>query len=297
MVATADSLVEGVHFDLKTTSWIDLGWKALAENVSDIAAMGCTPRYVLVGLGLPPHTEVGAVESLYEGLQECAQAYGCIVVGGDTVRCPQVVLHITVLGESLPGSSGGDGSILTRAAAVPGDLIAVTGPLGASAAGLQVLREDSPGRDEDEALILAHLRPQPRVQAGLTLVAAGVRCGIDVSDGLLADVGHLCENSGVDARIDLVQVPVHPAALRRFGEGAIDLALRGGEDYELICAGSPDALATASAHLIDAGEPPLIVIGTILKQEGASPAVYLTDQYGRRLPLAEGGYQHFSGDR
>ena len=170
-VATADSLVEGVHFDLATTSWIDLGWKALAENLSDIAAMGCRPRYALIGLGLPAETELDQVEALYAGLRECGAAFGCRVVGGDTARCPQVVIHVSVLGESTP-AWGDDQPILTRSTARPGDLVAVTGPLGASAAGLRLLQEQATIELEDEVLVLSHRRPQPRIDAGLRLIEA-----------------------------------------------------------------------------------------------------------------------------
>lgn len=291
-VATADSLVEGVHFDLRTTDWIDLGWKALAENLSDIAAMGCSPRYALVGLGLPAVTQVAAVEALYAGLRDCAQAFGCQVVGGDTVRCPQVVVHVTLLGESIP-VRGDDRPILTRSAARTGDLLAVTGVLGASAAGLRLLQEGGPIDPDDEVLVEIHRRPQPRVNAGLLLVAAGVRCGIDISDGLLADIAHICERSDVDAEVEARRVPVHPAARGRFGEEALKMALGGGEDYELVCAGSRDLLAAASALLIDDGQPPLTLIGSIIERGTDHPMVHLLDLDGQPGPAVDGGYSHF----
>ena len=248
MVATADSLVEGVHFDLATTGWRDLGWKALAENLSDVAAMGCVPRYALVGLGLTVDNTVAEAESLYAGLRECGEAFGCVVVGGDTVRSPVVILHIAVFGESLPVGSG-PALLLTRSAGRSGDLVAVTGPLGASAAGLKVLQGTARDRAYPE-LLKAHRRPYPRVVAGQVLVQAGVRCAIDVSDGLLADVGHICERSKVDAEIDSDLVPVHPAALSAFGDAAFDMALRGGEDYELVCTGAADAITRASEQIV-----------------------------------------------
>jgi thiamine-monophosphate kinase len=294
-VATADSLVEAVHFDLRTTSWSDLGWKALAENVSDIAAMGCSPRYALIGLGVPAETHIDDLEALYAGLAECGKAFGCRIVGGDTVRSSQVVIHVTVIGESEV-AEGDDRPILTRSAAVPGDLVAVTGPLGASAAGLRLLQAGASLERDDEELVKSHRRPLPRVGAGLRLVEAGVRCGIDISDGLLADLGHICERSGVYARIEAAQVPVHRAATARFGVAAIELALSGGEDYELVCAGSRDALAAASARLVDDGEPPLVVIGSIIERSEESPMILVIDGEGHPIELPETGYRHFGSD-
>lgn len=292
VAATTDSLVEGVHFDLATTSWLDLGWKALAENLSDIAAMGCNPRYALIGLGIPAEAEVADAEALYAGLAECGRAFGCLVVGGDTVRSPLLIIHVTVLGESVPVRRG-DRPLLTRSAAQPGDLIAVTGPLGASAAGLLLLRNETTADPQDETLLKSHRRPMPRVRAGIALVEVGVRCGIDVSDGLLADVGHICERSRVDAEVEATRVPVHPAARGRFGEAALGLALRGGEDYELVCVASRNTLAAASAAIVDLGEPPLTVIGSIMNMEGDRAAVHLVTPDGERMTEVDGGYQHF----
>lgn len=290
-LATVDSLVEGVHFDLGTTSWEDLGWKALAENLSDIAAMGGAPRYALVGLGLPAHRTAEEAEALYAGMRECAAAFDCHIVGGDTVRSPVVWLHITVIGESLPVRAGSP-PILTRSAAEPGDLIAVTGPLGASAAGLRMLQQND--RSSGSArIIAAHLRPSPRVAAGQVLVEAGVRCAIDISDGLLADVGHICERSKVDAEIDSDLVPVDPDAARAFGSAALDLALTGGEDYELVCTGSRGALDQANSRLQILGEAPVTVIGAIVRQAGEHPEVRLREASGELVVVASGGYQHF----
>jgi thiamine-monophosphate kinase len=296
-VATTDSLVEGVHFDLRTTSWTDLGWKALAENVSDVAAMGCRPRYALVALGLPGGHRAADVEELYGGLRECAQAFGCAVVGGDVVRAPCVVLQVTLLGESLSVSSSTDGRpLLERSGARPGDVVAVTGPLGGSAAGLRLLtaeRQPTNLRGPAEALLRAHRRPTPRVAAGIALVEAGVRCAIDVSDGLVADVGHICERSGVDAEIWVDQVPVHPDARAVFGEEALTMALAGGEDYELVCAGPLDIVARASDMLVERGEGAPIVLGSIRDRSGPEPRVSVIDRTGNPIVIPRGGYQHF----
>ena len=307
-VATADALVQGVHFDLATTSWADLGWKALAENVSDVAAMGCEPRYALIALALPGTVDPTEVEALYSGLQECAEAYRCSVVGGDVVASPNVAISVALIGESAPTAAGEEPPLLTRSGARPGDLLAVTGPLGVSAAGLQALTErgtkgDGPtplpnpppqGGREFATIIAAHRRPIPRVAAGRALVQAGIRCAIDVSDGLIADVGHICERSAVDAEIDAARVPVHPAVAALYPEEALEMALSGGEDYELVCAGSQAAIRQASEVLRAAGEPELVFIGKIVARRGERPAVLVRDAAGKDLIIDHSGYQHFS---
>lgn len=300
-VATTDALVEGVHFRLSTTEWRDLGWKALAENISDVAAMGCHPRYAVIALGLPGDRLVEEVEALYHGIVECAAAYDCHVVGGDVVRAPCVLISVTVLGESLP-DAGGEPLILRRSAAQPGDALAVTGPLGGSAAGLRLLEEGlaptatlslwERGAEEDDAL-RTHRRPRPRVTAGLALVEAGVRCAIDVSDGLVADVGHICQQSGVDAEIDAALVPVDPAGAAHFPTAALQLALEGGEDYELVCAAPPEVITQAGRILAERGEPPLTVIGEVVPRAGEAPAVRVRSAGGQLISAGHGGYQHF----
>lgn len=299
-VATTDALVEGVHFDLATTGWSDLGWKALAESISDIAAMGCWPRYALVALGSPADRLVGELEALYQGLRECAVAFGCSIVGGDVVRAPCVVLQVTVLGESLPTATDPKGRpLLERSTARAGDILAVTGRLGGSAAGLRLLTagaERQGGTDSAgvEALIRVHRRPMPRISAGIALVEAGIRCAIDISDGLVADVGHLCEASAVDAEVDASRVPLHSEAVARFGPWALEMALTGGEDYELACAGAPAAIDRANEQLLKRGEPPLVVIGSIVPEAGPRPTVRVRRPDGGDISGDGGGYEHFS---
>lgn len=304
-VATTDCLIEGVHFDLATTSWTDLGWKVLAENLSDVAAMGCRPRYALIGLAISNDRALVDVESLYRGLAECGAEYECAIVGGDTVASPILALHVTVVGESLPARE--ETPLLRRSTAQSGDSIAVTGPLGGSAAGLRLLqqglRREAPGMNREATrpwrlpphaspLIEAHLRPRPRVSAGLALVEAGIRCAIDVSDGLLADLGHICERSNVDAEIDLARVPLYPQAEREFGLEAATLALSGGEDYELIAVGLHGRLAQASDALSRRGEPALTIIGSIVAASNQG-AVRVRDAKGQLLNVEQAGYEHF----
>jgi thiamine-monophosphate kinase len=300
-VATADTLVQGVHFDLATTSWTDLGWKALAENVSDVAAMGCQPRYALIALALPDDVDPSDVEALYGGIRECAEAHGCAVVGGDVVAAPIILISVALIGESWArtADNGEEPPLLTRSAARSGDLLAVTGPLGASAAGLRLLGSTTDRREIApelaKALVNAHVRPIPRVAAGQALVESGVRCAIDISDGLIGDVGHICERSGVSAEIDPERVPVHQAVRATFPEDALELALTGGEDYELVCAGPKEAIARATEVLDASGEPALTVIGTVVPRE-TGPLVKVRGADGNPLLFGQLGYQHFAAN-
>ena len=264
-VATTDALIEGVHFDLSTTSWADLGWKALAENVSDVAAMGCRPRYALIALGLPDGVAVGSMEELYRGLQECATAFGCHVVGGDVVASPSVIISVTLLGESLPTSRGDDAPPCLGGQRLARRCDSNHGP--ARRFGRRLAyppRRHAPPRCGHRRASPSPLAPDAPRRGGLALVEAGVRCAIDVSDGLVADVQHICERSGLDAEIQAESVPVHGAARAVFSGASLDMALSGGEDYELVCTGSAQTLARASDILVSRGEPPLVTLGRIV---------------------------------
>lgn len=212
----ADLVVAGVHADVDLVGLDDLGWKAVAANVSDIAAMGGQPRYLLVSVAAPEGLDL---DRLYDGIAAAAAAYGCSVVGGDLSVAPGLVVAVTVVGESGPG---GRPPVL-RSGATAGDTIFVTGPLGASAAGLRLLRSGW----RKGPLVEAHRRPQARVGEGRAARAAGATSMIDVSDGFGADLAHLLDESGVGAEVDEGAVPV--------AEGATpEEAWSGGEDYELV---------------------------------------------------------------
>ena len=196
IVATTDALVEGVHFLRERTPWRDLGWKALAVNVSDIAAMGATPEFALVTLALPEATPVDEIEQLYAGLAEAGQAYSVTIAGGDVVQSPTTVISVALTGRAELDDTG-EPLILRRSAASAEDLVAITGNLGGAAGGLSALRDGT----DAPALIERQLRPQARIRAGQAALAAGVRCAIDVSDGLLQDLGHICRASGLGATV------------------------------------------------------------------------------------------------
>ncbi len=225
LVVTQDALIEGVHFRLDWTSWRDLGFKAAAVNISDLAASGAQPEALIVSLGLPGDTDSGDVFELYEGIAET----GVPVLGGDTTSAERLYLSITALGRSerVPGRDG----------ARPGDLLVVTGPLGGSAAGFHCLREriDSPLAGP---LVRAHLRPPLRVAEGLEL-ARSAHAMLDISDGLASDALRIAERSGCRLVVDLERVPVAEGVAEiaeQLGLDVQSLACGFGEDYELLAA-------------------------------------------------------------
>lgn len=282
LIGTTDTMVEGVHF-LPGTPWEDVGWKAIATNISDIAAMGGWPRYAFVTLCLPPETDVQAMEQLYEGLGAYARMCATRVIGGDIVRSKELAITVAVIGraEVLEGEP----LLLRRDAAKPGDLIAVTGTLGDSAGGLRQLHEGGPPTGK---LPKRHLRPAARLAEGVIAVQAGVRCGIDVSDGLLQDVGHICERSKVGAVVHAASVPISDELRAAYPDNALELACTGGEDYELVLAGDRERIEEVNREL---GDGSLHVIGEIVKH--SEPRARLLDESGKEVPFQRRGWDAF----
>jgi thiamine-monophosphate kinase len=281
--AKTDCQVQGIHFNLDLISWHDLGWKALAVNLSDIASKGGIPSYALVSLGLPSETEVGDVVSLYNGMLELATQSGTAIVGGNLSGSPTIFIDVHVIGKA----GNPEGRYLSRSGAAAGDSIAVTGCLGNAAAGLELLRQKA--EDEPAARILkeAFTHPQPRLKEGLLLVEKGVKCGMDISDGLLSDLNHICRASQVSARLYLDLLPVNSEVQRRFGPRAFDLALAGGEDYQL--------LFTAKSEVIkgirECSEYPVTEIGEITALR--EPSILVLDQKGLEYRTENRGWDHF----
>jgi thiamine-monophosphate kinase len=239
MLLAADVVVAGVHADLDLVGLDDMGWKALVANLSDIAAVGGRPCYALVTVSGPLARL--DVDLLYDGLLEAAEAYGCPVVGGDLSSSPVLVVSVSVVGD---GGTAPAAPVL-RSGASPGDTLFVTGPLGSSAAGLQLLRAGKGTEGPD--LVLAHRRPRPRLNEGAAARVAGATAMIDVSDGLAADLRHLADASGVGVALDHVPVPI---GMSRVSDDPEGLALGGGEDYELVfSAPDPDRVETTFAEL------------------------------------------------
>ena len=283
-LATIDSLIQGVHFSLDTTGWHELGWKALAVSLSDIAAMGGAPRYALISLGLPGYTEVDNVTELYRGMVELGNQFGTSIIGGDTSSAPLIIISSALFG-SISGKAK---NVLTRLAAEVGDKIAVSGYLGGSAAGLEMLtRKVKLSREDSNALKEALLKPMPRVTEGQILLRQGVKAAIDISDGLMADLGHICQASKVGARVEAELVPVHPVAKANFREKALEMALAGGEDYELLFTASNDIISKVE----NAVSCPITVIGEVTADDTGK--ITLVDKQGETLKLARTGWQHF----
>ena len=275
-IFTTDMLVEDVHFRRGWTSAADLGWKSVAVNLSDIAAMGGVAELVLIAAALPPAVPLDEADAILRGAQECAGAYGAQIAGGDTVRSSgPLVVSVAAFGETPKGD------VLRRDAAREGDRVAVTGSFGGAAAALRMLeRGERPPADLASRL---H-RPLPRLEEGQALARAGVRCGIDCSDGLLRSLDLIAEASGVSIAVAEDAVPLDPSVRTKVGrDAALELALAGGDDYELVVAGDEATLRASGARLT--------VIGEVIA--GTSARVLLRDASGTVRAAEDAGYDAF----
>jgi thiamine-monophosphate kinase len=292
VVVTTDSLVEDVHFRLDWTDWESLGHKILAVNVSDLAAMGAVPRLAVVTLGLRGTERVSDLQALYRGLGDVARRNAMSIAGGDLVRSPHgLAFHVTAIGETRGGR------VLARAGARTGDVVGVTGTLGASAAGLQLLAagEDDARRRAATAdmLIGAHLRPEPRVALGAALLDHGASSGMDLSDGLLGDLPKILVESGAAARLDARQVPVAAAVRALFPDDWLNLALRGGEDYELLFTAPAHAWEDISNAVEEAGGI-VTAIGEIVAAGDDPGKIEITGLDGATRTIVPGAFDHFA---
>lgn len=295
LLATTDLVVEDIHFRRASATPRDIGWKAIAVNLSDIAAMGGVPRWALIAIALPASTPMEDVDEFYAGLEEAASPHRVVVVGGDTSASPAGwVINVTLLGEHR-------GQPRLRSMARPGDAIAVTGSVGRSAAGLAVLESgrtsawNALGPMALDELIQSHLRPRARVSEGMFLASQpGVRAMMDCSDGLATDLGHICRESGVGATVRLDRLPVS-AAVRQAGRAAgrdpMAWATGGGEDYELLLTCGRDSADEIAAGLERATGTRLTVIGEVVAGE---PRIAWIGALGEPVSIPA-GYEHFHG--
>ncbi len=262
-VATSvDALVEGVHFRRETTTLRQIGRKAVATALSDLAAMGAAPGEAYVWLGAPEGMEEPELLEVAEGLAAVAAGTGTTIAGGDLTRAPVLSLAVTVTGHAPDPDD-----FVTRGGARPGDALVVTGELGGAAAGLALLEDPALGLDTPtaDALRARQLDPSPRLTAGQALAAAGATAMIDISDGLAGDAGHVASASGALLLIDAEAIPIAPgvdAVATATGRDPLELAAAGGEDYELLAALPPEAVAPAREALA-ALRLPLTAIGTV----------------------------------
>lgn len=282
LLTTTDLLIEGVHFRRDWTTPRALGRKSVAVNVSDIAAMGGTPRQLFLGVGLPADFPLAEIEAFLEGVLEAAAAYGATLAGGDTCRSPGgLFISVTAQG-SVPQQQ-----LLTRGGARPGDAIYVSGTLGDSALALRQLQQ---GLLPDPDLASRHHDPQARVALGRQLASANLASAlIDLSDGLLGDLGHILTASGVGARLLPESLPLSQPLRSMLPDlqAQWELALTGGEDYELLFTVAPEREAAVTALATTA--LPLTRIGEIRSESGLE----LVAADGTSLPPPAGGFKHF----
>jgi thiamine-monophosphate kinase len=285
-VVTTDMLVEGVDFLRNWATPAQLGHKSLAVNLSDLAAMGALPRYYLVALALPADLSHSWIDSFYRGLVKLAGHHGATLIGGDLSRSPAgIQVTITAIGETSGARP------LYRSAGRPGDRIYVTGTLGEAAAGLALMmRGTTRGSTRwERRAVRSLLMPEPRCEEGLWLARSGyVRCMIDLSDGLSMDLPRMCEASGVGAEIEGDHLPVFHEG-RQWRCDPVELALHGGEDFELLF-----TVPGRRARGFEAAYPsrfcPLHCIGSLTRERG----VYWTPPSGlSRVPLRQRGFDHF----
>lgn len=289
LVVTTDVLIDNVHFSDVTTSPEDVGWRAAAANLSDLAAMGAKPLGITVGLALPPDTSIDWVIRLYQGMCDCLKQYQTVIVGGDICRSSVISISITALGSVFPNQ------IISRFRAKVGDAIVITGSHGLSRAGLELLLHPDTGNhldsDSKKILIQAHQRPRPRLDVLETLwnLTDTSLAGMDSSDGLADAVLQICHCSQVGAKIDRNAIPLHPALCQFVGqEKAIKWSLYGGEDFELVLC-LPLPLAEIFVQQIDGNAA---IIGEMIPEKEVKLGE--TAQYSEQiLKLAE-GFQHFS---
>lgn len=289
IVATCDTQVEDTHFRLRHTNPHDIGRRALAVNLSDIAAMGARPRFALISLLLPPTLDVAILDGIYAGLRAEGAQYNVALVGGNIARnAERLIIDITLLGTAMRDR------LLRRDSAKPGEVVMVTGSLGSAAAGLLVLEDEQLAAEiAPESLVgvlAAYRTPTPRVAAGQWLAQRGVTTGIDISDGLAADISHICHVSGVGVNIEAESLPIRPEVAMiatRAGRQPQDLALFGGEDYELLFTVPADSADVLAQELFAATGVEATAIGTM--SEGTT--LTLSHQ-GKPSPLRPTGWDH-----
>ena len=301
LVVTTDVLVDGVHFSDRTTTPFDVGWRSVAANLSDLAAMGAVPLGIMVGLSLPPTLPVVWLEQLYGGMQACLERYGTGIVGGDLTRSSVITVAITALGAVSADR------VIARSTAQINDAIVVTGYHGDSHAGLQLLLD--PGSDQANSkftdlsdlqidrqrLITAHQRPQPRLDLipildRLRLNSSHIFpiSGMDSSDGLADAIVQICRSSKVGANVFRGNLPISPTLAQMFPDTALSSALYGGEDFELVLC-LPQSIALELVEQIGTGAA---IVGKITR----STDILLVDDTGKHPPLQldlDSGFKHF----
>lgn len=283
VVVSVDAIVDGVHFERASFPPKAIGHKAIASAISDLAAMGAQPQHGYVVVGVPADESEEDLLGLADGIGAVASNEDMAVIGGDVVRSPVLMVSVTAI-----GSEAEDTPLVTRSGAEPGDAVVVTGQIGGAAAALQLLGDHELGGG-DEALISRQLAPTPRVLAGQALARGGATAMIDLSDGLVADAGHLAAASKVRIKIEATRVPFQDAAMEVLSADpreAMIAAASGGEDYELLACLPPEKVEAVRAEIEDTCD--LTEIGRVLEGTGA----VLLDEAGEVLPAT--GFDHLA---
>jgi len=283
VVTAVDTFVEDIHFSSKTTLPYHIGYRALAANISDVAAMGAKPTFYLVSIVIPKSVDDSFMQELFRGMRELANAFHIDLIGGDTVSGNHLSISVTIIGTVA------DGKVRYRHVATEDDIIFVTGNLGDSRAGLEILLQDIE-IDNKEYFIRRHRMPEPRVAFALSLKSLSRVALNDVSDGIANELREIAEASHVDIVIEDEKVPVHPSLKQFSKEQQYQWKLSGGEDFELIGAVSPihwDIVQAQAKRL----ELKVTSIGVAHKTQGIEPEVYIK-QNGTTQPLLKNGYVH-----
>ena len=303
-LVTTDVLIEGVHFDFEYFTFQQLGWRALAVNLSDIAAMGGRPGYAVFSLGLPENLQVESIEEFYRGVKELGDKFQTAVIGGDTTQSPdRLFISVTVVGEVE------EEKLTLRSGARVGDAVFVTGTLGGAQAGLQILKSamnkfpprggikggvSSTADLKRGVLIDKHLTPQPRINEARFLVENfPIHAMIDISDGLASEINHICQQSGVGVLLRAGDIPIDSAtreAAAFFKERPLNYALRGGEDFELLFTASEEVANELQKKFREKFGFECVRIGTI---KAPQDGVTLKTLDGKFIPILAKGYDHF----
>ena len=286
LLATCDIQIEDTHFRIGHSSPYQIGRRAMTVNLSDIASMGGQPTYALVSAGLPPQMKAGDFDDLFKGMNDALGEQSAFIIGGNLAHTSdKLIVDVFLLGEASPGQ------ILLRGGASPSDRIFVTGTLGASAAGFHVLekyRKDYP--EKFAHLVLSHLEPTAKIESGMEIAKSGYATSmIDISDGLAGDLKHICDDSEVGAEIFERNIPF-PEKIEELSKSKLELALQGGEDYELLFTMKPDTPSQIIEKIGAKTQIKITEIGRIVSKEEGYSIITAEKQ---RLRLQPKGWDHF----
>jgi thiamine-monophosphate kinase len=290
LLFTTDMLIEDIHFLKSTITPYQLGWKSIAVNLSDIAAMGGRPLVLVISLGIPPETDVKLMQDFYKGMKAICEQYEVTIVGGDTVASPdKLVINISLIGDAK------ENQVLYRSGARSGDSIYLTGNVGDSFAGLKILKKEiSTPKPIASYFIKIHNEPNPLIEKGVAIAASGLANSmIDVSDGLLSDLGHICKESSVGAMIFRSKIPLSSELkllASRENFNPLELALSGGEDYHLLITVPKENTKDFETVGNDKGLLPLYLIGKIVEGKG----IKIVNDDGSLEEIDAKGFNHFS---